>query len=325
MRLRTIGLISILVLGLLAGPLPAEAQKAEKMPRIGYLAPRSAVPKEFMQGLRELGYIEGKNIIIEPRFAEGKFDRFPRFAAELVRLKVDVIVTLSSPAARAAKKATTTIPIVMLAGGDPVRRGLVASLARPGGNITGLTGSTGSPLSAKHMELLKEVVPNLSLVAALWDSRRRDFLRNQKRTNHAAGLLGLKIQSLEVQSPDDLEGAFQVATRAGAQGLITFRHAPIMRGRKRIVALAIKSRLPAIYGDKIFVKDGGLMSYGTDYADLYRRHATYVDRVLRGANPGDLPIEQPTKFELVINLKTAKKIGLTIPPEFLFRAHKVIK
>ncbi len=325
MRLRTIGLISLLVLGLLAGPLPAEAQKAEKMPRIGYLAPRSAVPKEFKQGLRELGYIEGKNIIFEPRFAEGKFDRFPRFAAELVRLKVDVIVTWSSPAARAAKKATTTIPIVMLARGDPVRRGLVASLARPGGNVTGMTSSTGSPLSAKHLELLKEVVPNLSLVAVLWDPRRRNFPRTQKRVEHTAGLLGLKIQSLEVRGPDDLESAFQVATKAGSQGLITFRHAPILRGRKRIVALAIKSRLPAIYGDKIFVKAGGLMSYGPDQADLYRRQATYVDKILKGANPANLPVEQPKKFELLINLKTAKQIGITIPPEFLFRADKVIK
>ncbi len=310
---------------LFALSLPAQAQQKGKVPRIGYLAPRSAVPKEFREGLRELGYIEGKNIIIEPRFAEGKFDRLPRFAAELVRLRVDVIATLSSPAALAAKKATTTIPIVMLAAGDPVRKGLVASLARPGGNITGLTGSTGSYLFAKHLELLKEVVPNLSLVAALWDSRRRDFHRRQKRVNHSAGLLGLKIQSLEVRSPDDLESAFQVATKAGAQGLITFRHAPIVRGRKRIVALAIKSRLPAIYGDKRFVKDGGLMSYGTDFADLYRRQATYVDRILKGANPGDLPIEQPTKFELVINLKIAKKIGITIPPEVLFRATKVVK
>ena len=325
MRLRPVTLAVIFVLGLLAGPLPTVAQQKGKVPRIGYLAPRSAVPKEFKQGLRELGYIEGKNIIFEPRFAEGKFDRFPRFAAELVRLKVDVIVTWSSPAARAAKKATTTIPIVMLARGDPVRRGLVASLARPGGNVTGMTSSTGSPLFAKHLELLKEVVPNLSLVAALWDSRRRDFLRRQKSTNHAAGLLGLKIQSLEVQSPDDLESAFQVATKAGAQGLITFRHAPILRGRKRIVALAIKSRLPAIYGDKIFVKAGGLMSYGPDQADLYRRQATYVDKILKGADPATLPVEQPKKFDLIINLKSAKRIGLTIPPEVLYRATKVIK
>jgi putative ABC transport system substrate-binding protein len=325
MRLRTIGLISILVLGLLVGPLPAEAQQSAKVPRIGYLLPRSAVPKEFRQGLRELGYIEGKNIIFEPRFAEGKFDRFPRFAAELVRLKVDVIVTWSTPAARAAKKATTTIPIVMLARGDPVRRGLVASLARPGGNITGMTSQTDSPLFAKHLELLKEVVPNLLLVAVLLDPRHSGSSRSLKATEHVAGLLGLKIQSLEVRGPDDLESAFQVATKAGAQGLITFRHAPILRGRKRIVALAIKSRLPAIYGDKIFVKAGGLMSYGPDQADLYRRQATYVDKILKGANPANLPVEQPKKFELLINLKTANQIGLTIPPEFLFRAHKVIK
>ena len=325
MRLRPVTLAVIFVLGLLAGPLPTVAQQKGKVPRIGYLAPRSAVPKEFKQGLRELGYIEGKNIIFEPRFAEGKFDRFPRFAAELVRLKVDVIVTWSSPAARAAKKATTTIPIVMLARGDPVRRGLVASLARPGGNVTGMTSSTGSPLFAKHLELLKEVVPNLSLVGALWDSRRRNFPRPQKRVEHEAGLLGLKIQSLEVRGPDDLESAFQVATKAGAQGLITFRHAPILRGRKRIVALAIKSRLPAIYGDKIFVKAGGLMSYGPDQADLYRRQATYVDKILKGADPATLPVEQPKKFDLIINLKSAKRIGLTIPPEVLYRATKVIK
>ena len=325
MRLRPVTLAVIFVLGLLAGPLPTVAQQKGKVPRIGYLAPRSAVPKEFKPGLRELGYIEGKNIIFEPRFAEGKFDRFPRFAAELVRLKVDVIVTWSSPAARAAKKATTTIPIVMLARGDPVRRGLVASLARPGGNVTGMTSSTGSPLFAKHLELLKEVVPNLSLVGALWDSRRRNFPRTQKRVEHEAGLLGLKIQSLEVRGPDDLESAFQVATKAGAQGLITFRHAPILRGRKRIVALAIKSRLPAIYGDKIFVKAGGLMSYGPDQADLYRRQATYVDKILKGADPATLPVEQPKKFDLIINLKSAKRIGLTIPPEVLYRATKVIK
>ncbi len=325
MRLRPFTLVVTFAFGLLAAPLPAEAQQKGKVPRIGYLAPRSAVPKEFKQGLRELGYIEGKNIIFEPRFAEGKFDRFPRFAAELVRLKVDVIVTWSSPAARAAKKATTTIPIVMLARGDPVRRGLVASLARPGGNITGMTSSTGSPLFAKHLELLKEVVPNLSLVGALWDSRRRNFPRTQKRVEHEAGLLGLKIQSLEVRGPDDLESAFQVATKAGAQGLITFRHAPILRGRKRIVALAIKSRLPAIYGDKIFVKAGGLMSYGPDQADLYRRQATYVDKILKGADPATLPVEQPKKFDLIINLKSAKRIGLTIPPEVLYRATKVIK
>jgi len=306
--------------------LPAHAQQKGKVPRIGFLLPRTAIPEEFRQRLRELGYVEGKNIIFEPRFAEGKFDRFPGFAAELVRLRVDVIATVSSPAARAAKEATTTIPIVMLASGDPVRRGLVASLAKPGGNITGLTRSPGRSLTLKYMELLKEVVPELSCVGVLWDSRRRDFPRRQKETKHAAALLGLKVQSLELRSPDDVDSAFQDAAQAGVQGLlITFRHAPILRGRKRIVALAIKSRIPAIYGDKIFVKNGGLMSYGTDSSDLYGRQANYVDRVLKGANPGDLPIEQPTKFEMFINLKTAKQIGITIPPEMLYRADKVIR
>jgi len=303
---------------------PAQAQQPTKVPRIGYLAPRSAVPKEFKQGLRDLGYVEGENIVIEARSA-GKFDRLLQFAAELVRLKVDVIVTLSSPAARAAKQATTTIPIVMHAAGDPVRRGLVASLARPGGNITGLTAGSDRGLMGKRLELLKEIVPRLSLVAVLWDPRRRNFPRLQKGVEHEAGLLGLKIQSLEVRSPDDLESAFQAAIEEGAQGLTTIRHRPILRGRKRIVVLAIKSRLPAIYGDKRFVKDGGLMSYGTDFADLYRRQAIYVDKILKGAKPADLPVEQAKKFELLINLKTAKQIGITIPPEVLFRATKVIK
>ncbi len=324
---RTVLLLSVFLLAtLISGWVNlAEAQQAGKVYRVGYLAPRSTVPEEFRQRLRELGYIEGKNIIIETRFAEGKSDRFPGFAAELVRLGVDLIVTVSTPAARAAKKATTTIPIVMRASGDPVRRGLVASLAKPGGNITGLIASAGTSLSTKRLELLKEIVPGLSRVGVLWDSRRRNFQRTKKRTVHQAGLLGLKILSLEVRSPDDLESAFRVATVGGAQGLITMRHSPIMRGRKRIVALALKSRLPAIYGDKIFVKDGGLMSYSASWADLYRRQATYVDRILKGANPGDLPIEQPTKFDLVINLKTAKQIGVTIPPLLLYQADEVIQ
>ena len=310
---------------LIALSFPAHAQQKGKVPRIGLILPRTAIPEEFRQRLRELGYVEGKNIILEPRFAEGKFKRFPGFAEELVRLRVDVIATVSTPAARAAKKATSTIPIVMLASGDPVRRGLVASLAKPGGNITGLTRSAGTPLSTKSLELLKEIVPGLSRVGVLWDSRRRNFQRTKKRTVHQAGLLGLKILSLEVRSPDDLESAFRVATVGGAQGLITLRHAPIMRGRKRIVEMAIKSRIPAIYSDKIFVKSGGLMSYGPDYADFYRRQANYVDKVLKGANPASLPIEQPRKFEMFINLKTAKQIGFTFAPEMLFRADKVIK
>ncbi len=303
----------------------AHAQQEEKVPRIGLLLPRTAIPEEFRHRLRELGYVDGKNIILEPRYAEGKFQRFTGFAEELVRLRVDIIATVSTPAAKAAKKATSTIPIVMLASGDPVRRGLVASLARPGGNITGLTRSTGRSRIPKRMELLKEVVPELSRVGVLWDSRRRDFQNVKKRTLHQARSLGLKVQSLELRGTDDIDSAFQAAAQAGVQGLLSFRHAPILRGRKRIVELAIKSRIPAIYGDKIFVQSGGLMSYGTDHSDLYGRQANYVDRVLKGDKPGDLPIEQPTKFEMFINLKTAKQIGITIPPEMLFRADKIIK
>jgi len=317
--------IHVLAFVILASVHLAEAQQEGKVFRIGYLSPAPAVPKEFKQGLRELGYVEGENIVIEARLAQGKLDQLPQFAAELVRLKVDVIVTRSSPAALAAKQATTTIPIVMGASGDPLRRGLVASFARPGGNITGLIARAGPGQLGKRLELLKEVVPKLSRVAALWDPSRRNFPHIQKRAKQQAGLLGLKIQSLEIRSPDDLEGAFQAAIEEGAQGLIAFRHQTILRGRKRIVALAIKSRLPAIYGTKRYVIDGGLMSYGVDFADLHRRQAAYVVKILKGANPATLPMEQATKFELLINLKTAKQIGLTIPPEVLFRADKVIK
>ncbi len=305
---------------------PAEAQQTKKVYRIGFLVNwRYPLNKEFGEGLRDLGYVEGENFVIESRFAEGRSDRFSQLAAELVRLKVDVIVARSTPAARAAMQATTTIPIVMHARGDPVRRGLVASLARPGGNVTGLTARTGQGQTGKRLELLKEVVPKLSRVGVLWDPRRRSFPRNQKRLKHEAGLLGLTIQSLEVRSPDDLESAFQAALKEGAQGLYAARHGPITMARKRIAALAIKSRLPTIFGASDFVRAGGLMSYGTDIADGYRRQAIYVDKILKGANPATLPMEQATKFELVINLKTAKQIGLTIPPEVLFRADKVIK
>jgi len=324
---RTMLLLSISILAtLISGWVNlAAAQQAGKVYRVGYLAPRSTVPEEFRQRLRELGYVEGKNIVIEHRSAGRKFERFPGLAAELVRLRVDVIATRSHAAAWAAEEATTTIPIVILVTGDPVWMELVTSLARPDGNITGLTASPGPSLFRKRLELLKEVVPQLSLVAVLWDPSRRDIPLYVEWMNDEAGLLGLKIQSLEVRSTDDLEGAFQAATEQGAQGLITRRHRPILRGRKRIVALAIKSRLPAIYDNKRFVKSGGLMSYGTSRADLDRRQANYVDRILKGAKPGDLPIEQPTKFELVVNLKTAKQIGVTIPPEVLLQATKVIK
>jgi putative ABC transport system substrate-binding protein len=304
----------------------ARARESEKVLRIGYLAPRRVVPEEFRTGLRDLGYIEGRNIVIEPRFAEGKFDRFPRFARELVELKVDAIATLSTPAALAVKQATKTIPVVMLTAGDPLARGIVRNLARPGGNVTGLTGSVGpGELTGKRLELLKEIVPELSLVAILWDAGRKDFQSTQERTAHAAGLLGVEIESLEIRSPEDIKSAFHTATGAGAQGLLTFRHAPVLRGRDRIVALANKNRLPAVYADGTFVTSGGLMSYGASWADLYRRQAIYVDKVLKGINPATLPVEQPRKFELFVNLKTAKQVGITIPTSIMYQADKVIR
>ncbi len=321
MRLRTIGLISTLVLGLLAGPLTAEAQQAGKVYRIGYLEMRPAAPKEFRQGLRELGYVEGKNIVIEPRFAKGKSDRFPGFAAELVRLKVDVIVTVSNPAARAAKNATTTIPIVMLAAGDPIRRGLVASLARPGGNITGLT-NLDSKLHGKRLELLKEAFPRISRVAILWIRRQqKQSMKEVKATGQA---LGIQIQSV-VTRRRDIETILSAISQERPDGLMVATSSPSIRHRARIIEFAAKRRLPAIYGVGGFVDAGGLMSYNADSQHMYRRVASYVDKILKGAKPADLPVERPTKFDFVINLKTAKQIGLTIPPNVLYQATKVIK
>jgi putative ABC transport system substrate-binding protein len=307
--------------------LRVEAQQSKKIPRIGYLAPRSAVPDEFIQGLRQLGYVAGQNILIEPRFAHGKFDQFPRLATELVRLNVDVLVTLSTPAAKAAKKATSVIPIIMLAAGHPVDEQLVVSLARPGGNLTGLTAMTGDDeLHGKRLELFRETVPKLQILAVLWDGQRSDSAIIQKRTKHAADLLGLKIQSFEIQSPDDLPKSFRSAAQENSQGVYAaFRHAPILSGINQLVALAIKSQLPTIFSDRAFVEAGGLLSYGTSFGDLYRRQAVYVDKILKGVHPAELPVEQPTQFELVINLKTAKQIGLAISQKLLARADKVIK
>ncbi len=305
----------------------AEAQQAKKVPRIGWLSVTSGrTPRHdaFRQGLRELGYVEGQNIAIESRFAEQKEDRLAEFAAELVRLKVDVIVALEPPAIRAAKKATGTIPIVMRSTDDPVDTGLIASLARPGGNITGLT-SISTELSGKRLELLKEVVSRLSHVAALRNPTAPDAAVKWSEAEVAARSLGLKLQSLDVRSDDDLERAFQAATKGRAQALITLRNPVFVFNAKRIAELAVKNRLPVIYDDRNFVDDGGLMSYGANLADLYHRAATYVDKILKGRKPADLPVEQPMKFEFVINLKAAKQIGLTIPHEVLARADKVIK
>jgi putative ABC transport system substrate-binding protein len=307
----------------------AEAQLAAKVPRIGFLTgdSLSAISERseaFRQGLRELGYAEGKNIIIEYRYAEGKLDLLPNLAAELVRLKVDIIVTQSTLDAYAARQSTSTIPIVMTASGDAVGTGLVASLARPGGNITGLT-SLSRELSGKRLELLKEAVRGLSRVAVLWDAANPDKARDVEETQLQARTLGLELQSLEIRGPKDFDGAFQAATRKRAGALLTLADSLTITHQSRIVDLAAKSRLPAMHEQREFVEAGGLMAYGPNLLGLFRRVATYVDKILKGAKPADLPVEQPTQFELVINLKTAKKIGLTIPPELLARANKVIK
>jgi len=307
----------------------AQTQQPTKVPRIGYLgaASPSATSERieaFRRGLRELGYVEGKNIVIERRSAEGKSDRLPALAVELVRLKVDVIVTGGSAATRPAKEATSTIPIVMAPDSDPVGNGFVASLARPGGNITGLA-TLAPELSGKRLELLKEVVPRLSRVAVLGSSTEPANAQSLKETELAAGAFGVKLQYLSILGSKDIETAFGAASKARADAVLVFGGAVLNSHRTQIADLAIKSRLPAIYHRQEFVEDGGLMSYDANPNDLARRAATYVDKILKGAKPADLPVEQPTKFELIINLKAAKQIGLTIPPNLLARADKVFK
>jgi putative tryptophan/tyrosine transport system substrate-binding protein len=307
----------------------AAAQQAKKIPRIGYLdatslSVDSARIEAFRQGLRELGYVEGKNIVIEWRYAEGKFDRLPELAAELVRLNVEVIVTGGSTSTGAAKKVTTTVPIVMAQVNDPVGSGFVASLARPGGNMTGL--STLVPeLSGKRLELLKEVVPKLSRVAVFGDSTIPGNAQSLREVELAAGALGVKLQYLDVLGPKHIETAFRAASKGRADGVLVLQTPLFLSQRAQLTELAVKNRLPATYNVSEFVEDGGLMSYGVSVIDLYRRAATYVDKILKGAKPADLPVEQPIKFEFIINLKAAKQIGLTIPPNMLARADKVIK
>jgi len=311
----------------------AEAQQRTKIPRIGYLGGTSPSVNEarieaFRQGLRELGYVEGKNIVIERRHHEGKLDRLPPLAAELVRLKVDIIITVGPPAARAAKEATVTIPIVMMQVGDPVGSGFVASLARPGGNITGLS-SLAPELNGKRLELLKEILPKLSRVAVFGSSTSPDNAQSLREVDLAAAALKVKLQYLEVRDdryPKDIETAFRAASKGRAEvALMMVAPAVASSRRKEIADLAVKSRLPVIYNGRANVEAGGLMSYGVNLNDLDRRAATYVDKILKGAKPADLPVEQPTKFEFVINLKAAKQIGLTIPPSVLARADQVIR
>jgi putative ABC transport system substrate-binding protein len=307
----------------------AEAQQPTKIPRIGFLAGNSlsslaARVEAFRQGLRELGYVEGKNIVIEWRSAEGKNDRLPALAAELVHLKVDVIVTAGPLPTRPAKEATATIPIVMAQDPDPVGSGFVASLARPGGNITGLA-TLAPELSGKRLELLKEIVPKLSRVAVLGTSTRPGNAQSLKEVELAAKAFGVKLQYLDALSPKDIETAFRAASKGRAGAVLVLASGIFNSQRTQVVELAVKSRLPAIYYAAEWVEDGGLMSYGTSFTDLFRRAATYVDKILKGRTPADLPVEQPIKFEFVVNLKAAKQIGLTIPPNVLVRADKVIR
>jgi len=323
-------LLFVLTTLFLATVNPTHAQQTGKMFRIGFLdsstASGSAVLVDaFRQEMRKLGWIEGKNITIEYRYAEQKLERLPELAADLVRLKVDLIVVSSTPVALAAKRATTTIPIVMTNVGDPVRAGLIASLARPGGNVTGLS-SLSPELNSKRLEILKDAVPKLALVGLLRppEGVAGDF--QLKEIRPAAVVLKLKLEEIETQfNAAGLESAFQTAKQKQVGAIMTTSTTFFFGERKRIVELAGKYRLPAIYPQKEYVDDGGLMFYGTDFDDLYRKAAHYVDRILKGTKPADLPVQQATKFEFVINLQAAKQIGLTVPPEVLARANKVIK
>jgi putative ABC transport system substrate-binding protein len=314
---------------LLATASLAEAQQPGKVPRIGFLAVPSPSffstrMNAFREGLYDLGHVEGKNIAIEYRYAGGNLDRLPALAAELVRLKVDVIVTSSAPGAVAAKNATGTIPVVFVTAGDPVGMGLVTSMARPGGNTTGLT--THAPeLSGKRLELLKEVVPRITRVAVLWNPSNPGFSEMLKEMQAASQAHALQLQSLEVRSLEDFEAAFDSLARGNSHAIIVVSDPFLNTHHKLILDVAVKHRLPAMYGGPEVVDAGGLMSYGPSFSDQYRRAATYVDKILRGTKPAELPVERPMKFELVINLKTAKQIGLTIPKSVLYRVDRVIK
>ena len=308
----------------------AEAQQAAKVYRIGLLSARSPSSdstgaEAFRQGLSELGYVEGKNIILDYRYAEGKFERLPDLAAELVHLKVDVILTLGVPPTRAAKQVTTTIPIVMAGGSDPVRTGLIASFARPGGNVTGLS-DLNVDLITKRLELLKEAVPKTAHIAVLLNPANPTNPLQLKDTQSVAPALGLTLLILEIKKAEEFEPAFTTMRKKRVGALLVFSDPMFGFHQKQIADLAVKSRLPGMHGNRYYVEAGGLMSYGTaNPDDQYRRAAIYVDKILKGANPGELPVERPTKLELVINLKTAKALNLTIPQSLLYRADKVIK
>jgi putative ABC transport system substrate-binding protein len=320
-------LLLTLALGLLVAPLAAEAQPPGKVYRIGFLStnpPPARVWDALLDGLRERGYSEGRNLVFERRFSEGQAERFPEFAAEMVRLRVDLIIVMTTPAALAAKHATQTIPIVIPSAIDPVGAGLVASLARPGGNITGLS-TLGPELSGKRLELLKEVVPGMTRVAVLWNAANPANASAWQETQAAARALGLLLHSQDVRGPQDLEGAFALTAQARPDALLVLGDSLLNMHEQQIAEFATQNHLPNMVARRESVMAGGLMFYGSSLPDKLRRAAYYVDRILKGTKPADLPVEQPMKFELVINLKTAKALGLTIPPHILFQADEVIK
>jgi putative tryptophan/tyrosine transport system substrate-binding protein len=321
--------LSVIAFVLVVTGVVADAQQPKKVPQIGFLLPYSPGPdariEAFRQGMRELGYVEGQNLTVEYRWADGRFEQLPDLAADLIRLKVDVIVAGVTQASLAAKKATGAIPIVMVGVSDPVGTGIVTSLARPGANITG-TSSMTAEVVGKQLELLKETLPKISRVAALWNPGNPIFQAIQrKETESAAGALGMQLRILEARGPDDIDRAFATMAKERTRALLVLGDPVFLSHRKRIAHLAAKGRLPAISGTREHVEAGGLMAYGPSFPDMYRRAATYVDKILKGAKPAELPVEQPTKFELVVNLKAAEQIGVSIPPNVLARADRVIK
>jgi putative tryptophan/tyrosine transport system substrate-binding protein len=323
--MRRIGLAVVLALSVVLAPLADEAQPAGKVYRIGFLRagqPPKTFVEAFQQGLRARGYIEGRNVVIEYRYTDGSFDELSRLAAELVRFNVDVILASGAPAAFAARSATTKVPIVFASVYDPVEIGLVTGLAHPGGNVTGLS-QTSADLGGKRLELLKELLPKLKSVAILWHPANLTNLVQKKSVEVAARTLGVDTKSVPVQDPSQFGSAFEDAR--GVDALVQVDDPLLITHRRQLAELAVRSRLPAIAGLREYVDAGGLMSYGADHPDLYRRAATYIDKILKGAKPADLPIEQPTKFDLVINLKTAKALGLTIPQSLLVRADEIIQ
>lgn len=329
MKTRGIGFILVLALGILLGPLATHGQQAEKLYRIGFLGNSTAALEAnlvgpFREGLRDLGYVEGRNVVIEYRWAEGKYERFPALIAQLIAQKVDVIVTAGTPATLAVKKATTAVPLVMVAVGDPVGTRILPSLSRPGGNITGLT-SISPELDGKRLELLREVVPHVSHIAVLWNAVSPLQVVAERQTQAAARVLRMKVLSLGVRTEEEIEDAFAVIVRERPGALLVLADRLFLHHRARIMDFAAQHRLPGVHAYRELVEVGGLMSFGPSYADMHRRAAYFVDKILNGAKPGDLPVERPATFELVINLKTAKALGLTIPQSVLLRATEVIQ